>query len=456
MTAEQDLVAKLYGRMNADRRRLLKYDHYHEGLQPLKYMAPALEAELGDRIAQLVINWPRMITEAYDARKDITGFRWTDSGGKSWDQDLWDLFTINSGRVRSQQLFLEELICGRSYAAVGSGDSPDDPPVWTEEHPLEMIVQRDSRTRKITAALKVWCDEDAPKTKWAQLYLPDSTITFRNVGRGWTQQFRDDHNLGVVLVVEFLHRGRMLRKLGVSVFDDAIGPADACNKMATDMMISGEFHAMPRRWALGFSKDDFKDDKGNDVDAWSVLAGKIWSTEKGPEEAEFGQFEPSDMLNFHNSIKLLAQIIGQLTVLPDDYISFATENPPSADSVKAKESRFIKAIERTNNSDGDGMGQVQGLMLTVMGVDDPKLRSIETLWRDPSTPTLAQVADARVKLVQQGIEPVEFAREQMGYTLEDQKRMKEMDQAKLAQDPLGVLANQFRQPAPAPANANAA
>ena len=30
-----------------------------------------------------------------------------------------------------------------------------------------------------------------------------------------------------------------------------IGLADAANKMATDMMVSGEYHAMPRRWAFG-------------------------------------------------------------------------------------------------------------------------------------------------------------------------------------------------------------
>jgi hypothetical protein len=456
LTAEQDLVAKLATCITADRRRLLKYDHYHEGLQPLKYMAPALEAELGDRVAQLVINWPRMITEAHENRKDITGFRWTDSQKKSWDNELWELFTVNSGTVRTQQLFLEKLICGRSYVIVGSGTSSDDPPVFTEEHPLQMTVERDARTREITAALKLWVDADDVRARWAQLYLPDSTILFRNVGRGWTQKGRDDHNLGVVLVEEFLNRGRMLRQLGVSGFHDAIPLADAANKMATDMMISGEFHAMPRRWALGFSQSDFEDDAGNPVDAWSVLAGKIWSSAKGPKEAEVGQFTQTDLSNFHQTLKLLAQLAGQLTFLPDDYTSFATENPPSADSVKAKESRFIKQIERGNSIDGAGMARVQGLMLRVMGVEDPKMRSIETLWRDPSTPTLAQVADAHVKLVAAGIEPIEFAREQMGYTLEDRQRMKDMDTASAAANPLGQLANQFRtQQQPAPANAGA-
>lgn len=456
MTAEQDLVAKLVGKITADRRRLLKYDHYHEGLQPLKYMAPALEAELGDRIAQLVINWPRMVAEAYDDRQDVTGFRWTDSDGKKWDEELWDVFIGNDGPVRSQQITLESGIMGRSYGIVGAGDSPGDMPVFTEESPLQVMVQRNPKTREIDAAVKTWKEEDDDaKATWANLYLPDSTTTFRNVGRGWTQKAIDRHELGEVLVFEFLNGGRILRPEGVSVFHDAIGPADACNKMGTDMMIAGEFHAMPRRWALGFSKADFKDQQGNDVDAFSVLAGRIWSTNKGPKEAEFGQFTQTDMANFHQTIKLLVQIIGQLAFLPDDYTSFTTDNPPSADSVKAKESRFIKRIERKNMRDGSVLAHMMAAVLRLMGVEDPKLSRLRTLWRDPSTPTLAQVADATVKLASgdNPIIPKKFAREQLGYSQEDLKRMDEMDAADLAANPLTTLADQFRRPAPADAAA---
>ncbi len=53
--------------------------------------------------------------------------------------------------------------------------------------------------------------------------------------------------------------------------------------------------------------------------------------------------------------------------------------------------------------------------------------SLETVWRDPSTPTIAQRADAVVKLVQTGVLPIEQAREDLGYTQEQRDRMLEMD-----------------------------
>ena len=45
---------------------LTHLDLYLKGMQPLKYMAPALEEEFGGRVTQLVINWPKIVTEQYE------------------------------------------------------------------------------------------------------------------------------------------------------------------------------------------------------------------------------------------------------------------------------------------------------------------------------------------------------------------------------------------------------
>ena len=125
-----------------------------------------------------------------------------------------------------------------------------------------MVAHRDPKTRKVAAALKRWKDDD--RVEWASLYLPDDTIQFiRKRGQGWVEDSRDNHQLGRPPVAVLLNRGRLLRQLGISEFHDIIPVADAANKMATDMMISGEFHAMPRRWAIGMTAEDFEDESGN-------------------------------------------------------------------------------------------------------------------------------------------------------------------------------------------------
>ena len=62
---------------------------------------------------------------------------------------------------------------------------------------------------------------------------------------------------------------------------------------------------------------------------------------------------------------------------------------------------------------------------------------LETMWRDPSTPTMAAKADAVTKMYASGagIIPLEQARIDMGYTSEQRKKMQEWD----AQNPMNQL-----------------
>jgi hypothetical protein len=95
---------------------------------------------------------------------------------------------------------------------------------------------------------------------------------------------------------------------------------------------------------------------------------------------------------------------------------------------------------------------------------DPKYQQMETRWRNPATPTLAQQADAAVKLVQAGILPVEAAWEDLGYSPARREKLRLMREADLARDPVRHIADNLAPPAqptdpaadPAAADAGAA
>lgn len=438
------ILALLDRQLASSQKRTLKYDLYYEGEQPLRYMAPALEAEIGDRITQLVLNWPRLGADAYEEVLDVEGFRYP--GDQTIADLLWEMWQENDGNEQSHDAHLESLITGRSYVIVGAGETDDDPPLMTVEHPLQMIARMDPRTRRVKDALKRWKDDDG--VQWASLYLPDATIVFRKDRRSWIEDERDDHELGEPPVVRLLNRGRMLRQLGVSEFHDVMPVADAANKMATDMMVSGDFHAMPRRWAIGMDENDFTDENGNPLSAWSVIAGRIWGTDKKPGDVELGQFAETDLAVFHNTIKVLAQLVSQMMFLPQDYMSFTSDNPTSADAMRSAEARKIKRAERKQDVLGGGRGwaKVQSLMYRFKtGSWAAKDRAIETEWRDPATPTFAQKSDAVVKLVRSGILPVEQGREELGYTPEQRKAMADADKQAADRDLLLGLADRFRQ-----------
>ena len=248
--AVSDALVRLDGKLAGEIPKLDRADKYFEGEQPLKYMAPAMAAEIGDRVSQLVLNWLRFGAEAYENRLDVEGFRYR--GSSSSDDELWRIWQANDLDEQAQQAHLDALVLGRSYVIVGSGDGDDADPIVTVESPFQVFAERDPRTRKVSAAVKRWQEgEGKDAVQRATLYLPDSTesFAFDKVWRSTGEA--DEHGLGVVPVVPLVNRPRILRPDGLSEFHDVIPVADAANKMATDMMVSAEFHAMPRRWAVG-------------------------------------------------------------------------------------------------------------------------------------------------------------------------------------------------------------
>jgi hypothetical protein len=446
------LVTKLDGELRAQSKVVCRNEAYYEGNQPLRYMAPALEAEIGDRVTQLVINWPRMIADAYENLADVEGFRYRGTPGR--DDELWDMWQANDGDELSQQAHLESLIHGRAFVVAGGADEGSTTPRMTVEHPLQMTVRYDPRTRRPEAGLKRWVDDE--RVQHAALYLPDDTRYYRRTRNGWTEDEgeRNEHNLGVVPISVLLNRGRMLNRLGVSEFADIIPLADAANKMATDMMISGEFHAMPRRWVVGMDEDDFIDeDTGKQISSWSAVAGRLWASKRKPTDVKYGQFEESDLTVFHNTIKMLATLAIQLAFLPQDYLGFVSDNPPSADAVRATEVRKVKRAERQHTAWGNGWENHQRNMLRIKNPGAPldkRAMNLETIWRDPSTPTVAQMADAVQKLVKERIIPPQQAREDLRYSPEQLAQMAKWDEENANRTLFAGLADQFRTPEPTP------
>jgi hypothetical protein len=426
LMAVSDALVRLDKKLAAEIPELDRLDRYFEGEQPLKYMAAAMQDEIGDRVHQLIINILRIGTEAYENRLDIEGFRYR--GSSSSDEELWRIWQANGLDEQSQQGHLDSLALKRAYAIVGSGDDDDADPIVTVESPFQVFAERDPRTRKVSSAIKRWAEgEGQDQVQRATLYLPNSTESFAFFRKEWWSTGPADvHELGACPVVPLVNNPRILRPDGRSEFHDVVGIADALNKMATDMMISGEYHAMPRRWATALSAEDFVDADGNPIGVWSRDAGRLWATES--EKTKFGQFDETDLAVFHKSMQLLIQIGAQLLALPPHYASFVGGNPTSDAAIRSSETQLVKRVERKHTYLGGAWEDVQRLILRFKtGQWDPKALSLETVWRDPSTPTIAQTADAVVKKVQAGIIPVEQAREDLGYTPEQRARMLEMD-----------------------------
>lgn len=396
---------------------LTEWDQYYEGDQVLSYLAPELQRELSERMRQLLINWPRLVVDALEERLDVEGFRF--AGTPRADSDLWDIWQANDLDEESSLGHIDALALARSYVIVGAGDTRGDPPLITVESALEVFADRDPRTRRVSAAVKRWTDDmGSEKVDHATLYLPDQTLWWIKKNGKWVtdpDQKPDNHNLHQVPVEPLVNRARTRNRAGVSELKDVVPVSDGVCKVGTDMMVSSEFTASQRRWAVGLGPDDFTDPEGNTVSSLSARIGSLWVTDN--PEAKFGVFPEANLEGFFKGIDTLARVVSGLTGLPPHFLGYTGGEPISADAIRASEARLIKRAERRQRSFGASWERVMRLAMRIRDNQLPDdAASLETVWRDPATPTRAQQADAAVKLFQAGLLPREQAWEDLGYT----------------------------------------
>jgi len=161
-----------------------------------------------------------------------------------------------------------------------------------------------------------------------------------------------------------------------------------------------ETHSVPQKWVLGMTKGDFVDADGNAIPAWQSYFSAIWANQN--KDAKVGQFTASDMKNFETMVNLYAQQAAGLTGLPMRYFGQNTANPPSADGIRADESRLIRTAEMKADEFGDPWGWVFALYERFRTGEWVDGNRIKVDWYDPATPTVAAQADAAVKIRQAG------------------------------------------------------
>lgn len=427
-----DWIKRLSRHHDAQKKDLRILNDEYELRSPRSYMHPEIMRELGERLQQVVIAWPMLVVDSLEERLDVEGFGLPDAD--DGDDDLWRVWQENSADEQSQQAHVDALVMRRSYIAVGTNEDDADTPLITFESPLEVWAETDPRNRKVRAALRRYCDEDARGRngdQYATLYLPDATSYYEFKRNGWTLTDKDEHGLGVPPIVPIINRSRLSDRTGRSELSPVLPLARAANKAATDMMVAAEFVALPLRGFMGLGPEALEDGEGNQLTAMEAIMGKLLMIPDGGGGAVKNfEFASAQLKNFTDVIDKLAQLVASIAGLPPHYMGMSTDNPPSADAIRSNEARLVKKAERRQRAFGGSHEEAMRLVRRIQEGDwDPRLRRLETKWRNASTPTIAQKADAAVKLKTAGISTLEQARIDVGYTDAERRRMKAEDQA---------------------------
>lgn len=352
-----------------------------------------------------------------------------------------DVYLDNALDSEAPMVHLDSLIYGCGFASVGTRD-PDDldketPLVTTESTELTTGIY-DPQRRRLTAGVIFRADDDGNIVR-AALLKPDQTIYLRRLGVGgrWVVDHKDEHDLGRVLLVPFINRPMGSRRTGRSEITRPIrGYTDIGVRTILGMETNREFFSAPQRYVLGATEDDFRDEAGNKIPGWQSVIGRLWGIGRNEdgELPEVGQWDPAPSRPYLEQIQGLSQLVAADGAVPQTYLGFMSDNPASADSIRALESRLIKRSERRITSFGASWGEVGRLcwMIKNGSNDMPRL---DTDWGNPATPTMQADADWAIKLI--GVKVLSpnstIARNRLGFSKSEQaiiERENRMEEAK--------------------------
>jgi hypothetical protein len=402
-------LPKLLTKISAQSQLLRELDRYYVGGQGLSFLSPEIQRAVRGRLRSLVVNWPRLVVNSLEERLDVDGFRLAQD--QAPDGELWRIWQANDLDEASQQVHTDALVHGRAFAIVWADPEDASTPRITVESAEQMTVEFEPGTTTVKHAVKCWAEDDMA---YATLYLPNTIERYEAPTNGLATdivspqawELREEpipHDLGVVPVVPFINRPRMTHLYGESELTDVIPLADAVNKLATDMMVSAEYHAAPRRWATGIDLGDGEGSESRSAELirqkWTEAAtGRFLTSDS--KDANFGQFPEATLDNFVKGIEMLAAQIAAIAGLPPHYVGLMSQaNPASADAIRSAEASLVKRALRKQRVFGGSWERVMRLALLVRDGNVPaSAKSMETVWRDPNTSTWAQQVDAAVKL----------------------------------------------------------
>lgn len=402
-----DLLTSMLQKLDEPQPRFTTLESYYHATQPLAYLSPDARTAIGNRFGRMATNLPRLAVTALAERLRIIGLQGS--------PDLWPDWIANDLDQLAPVAHREALTLGTCPVIVWANKA--GAPQVTVESPTQVAVLRDPATREVVAAVKRWEDD---KGTSAVLFTEQTVTRYHSDAPGATTLgFKVVEVLpnpyGIVPVVELRNSDRLLGP-GASELDDLVPLVDALNKSLADLMVTSEFYARPRRWATGVEPAETIDvATGESVVSNPFPDSDRMMLSENPE-TKFGQLAGADLNAYEASVRVLLGQIMAVSALPAHYVGVFTDNPASADALRAAEASLTARAESRQAMFGRGWEQVARLMVATRTGADPRSIATSVQWADAATRSVAQEADAIVKLFQAGILPQRAALKKLGYT----------------------------------------
>lgn len=330
---------------------------------------------------------------AVDSLADRLIFR----GWKNDNFNLQEIFNMNNKDIFFDSAVLSACISSCSFVYVLKGE--DDFPVLEVIDGGNATGIIDSTTGMLVEGYAV-LERDEKKLPVSEAYFTSEYTEYHLKGM---EPYRLDNPAPYPLLVPIIHRPDAKREFGHSRITRAcMDIQQAALRTLKRSEIAAEFYSFPQKWVSGLSQD------AEEMDKWRATVSSFLQFDKDEDgdKPAVGQFAQQSMAPYVEQLRMLAGLFAGETGLTLDDLGFASDNPSSADAIKASHEKLRTAARKAQRTFGSGFLNV-GYLAACVRDDYPYKRSqlylTEPRWYpvfEPDAAMLSGIGDGAIKINQ--------------------------------------------------------
>lgn len=380
------LRRKLDARSTRVKHRYKQYDMKYQD----KVIGLTIPPQLRDQY-KATLGWA---AKAVDALADRLVFR---EFAKD-DYNVNEIFRLNNPDTLFDSAILSALIASCSFIYI----SPDD-----DDQPRLQVIDAanatgiiDPITGLLTEGYAVLARDSYNQPVLEAYFTPGST---RYVENGKEDRIMDTPAVPYPLLVPIIHRPDAVRPFGRSRITRAAMYWQRYAKNTLERAeITSEFYSFPQKYVVGLSPD------AESMETWKATVSSFlqFTKDDDGDKPQLGQFSTPSMSPFTEQLRTAAAGFAGETGLTMDDLGFVSDNPSSAEAIKASHETLRIAAKKAQRNFGSGflnVGYLAACLRDAVTYKRSDFVRTEPKWEpvfEPDAAMLTSIGDGALKINQ--------------------------------------------------------
>lgn len=386
--AQHHGMSYLKNRLELKRNRVLLRYRYYDMKNTIRYFRTLIPQEFMWMAETL--GWCGMAVDTLAGRLNFREFR--DDGF-----ELNNIFRLNNMDILPDSAILSALISSCCFIYI-SEDINGFPRLQVIDGGNATGVM-DPITGMLTEGYAVISRDKYGAVETEAHFVAGRTEYYRN-----GLKFREDANAAPYpLLVPIVYRPDAMRPFGHSRISRAcMSLMQGALRTLLRSEVSAEFYSFPQKYITGLSNDVEKFDK------WkaSISSFLMFTKDDDGDTPKLGQFTQQSMSPYTEQLRTFASLFAGETGLTLDDLGFVTDNPSSAEAIKASHEKLRLLARKAQKTFGSGLLNVGYLAACVRdnySYQREQLYMAKPIWEpvfEPDAAMMSGIGDAAIKINQ--------------------------------------------------------